>query len=55
MQNAVEQAAQAVGGRLSAEGYVVTLQSGVVEDRVGNVLGQERVASALVEGAYREE
>ena len=54
MQNAVEQAAQAVGGRLSAEGYVVTLQSGVVEDRVGNVLGRDRVVGALVEGAYRE-
>ena len=51
---AVEQAAQAVGGRLSAEGYVVTLQNGVVEDRVGDVLGRDRVVGALVEGAYRE-
>ncbi len=45
---AVEQAAQAVGSRLSAEGYVVTLQNGVVEDRVGNLLGRERVVGALV-------
>jgi 2-dehydropantoate 2-reductase len=45
---AVEEAAQAVGGRLSADGYVVTLQNGVVEDRVGAVLGRERVVGALV-------
>lgn len=44
----VEQAARAVGGRLSDEGYVVTLQNGVVEDRVGSVLGRERVVGALV-------
>ena len=44
----VEQAAHAVGDRLSDEGYVVTLQNGVVEDRVGTLLGRERVVGALV-------
>ena len=44
----VEQAARAVGDRLSDHGYVVTLQNGVVEDRVGNVLGRDRVVGALV-------
>ena len=44
----VEQAAQAVGRRLQDEGYVVTLQNGVVEDRVGSLLGRERVVGALV-------
>ncbi|NIV32028.1 MAG: 2-dehydropantoate 2-reductase, partial [Anaerolineae bacterium] len=34
---AVEQAAQAVADRLSDDGYVVTLQNGVVEDRVGSL------------------
>ena len=44
----VEQAAQTVGRRLTDDGYVVTLQNGVVEDRVGSVLGRERVVGALV-------
>ena len=44
----VEQAARDVAGYLSPEGYVVTLQNGVVEDRVGNILGRERVVGALV-------
>jgi 2-dehydropantoate 2-reductase len=44
----VEQSARAVAGRLSPEGYVVTLQNGVVEDRVAGILGRERVVGALV-------
>ena len=44
----VEQAARDVAGYLSPEGYVVTLQNGVVEDRVGDILGRERVIGALV-------
>jgi 2-dehydropantoate 2-reductase len=44
----VEQAAAEVAGRLSPGGYVVTLQNGVVEDRVAGILGQERVVGALV-------
>jgi 2-dehydropantoate 2-reductase len=44
----VEQAARAVTGRLSPEGYVVTLQNVVVEDRVAGILGRERVMGALV-------
>jgi ketopantoate reductase len=44
----VEQAARDVSERLSSQGYVVTLQNGVVEDRVGDVLGRERVMGALV-------
>ena len=44
----VEQAARDVAGYLSPEGYVVTLQNGVVEDRVGDILGRERVVGALV-------
>ena len=44
----VEEAARAVAGRLSPQGYVVTLQNGVVEDRMAAILGQERVVGALV-------
>lgn len=44
----VEQAARDVAGSLSPAGYVVTLQNGVVEDRVGHILGRERVVGALV-------
>lgn len=44
----VEQAARDVADYLSPEGYAVTLQNGVVEDRVGAVLGRERVVGALV-------
>lgn len=44
----VAQAAQEVAGRLSAGGYAVTLQNGVVEDRVAAILGRERVVGALV-------
>jgi 2-dehydropantoate 2-reductase len=44
----VEQAARDVAGYLSPGGYVVTLQNGVVEDRVGAILGRERVVGALV-------
>lgn len=46
----VEQSARAVAGRLSPEGYVVTLQNGVVEDCVAGILGRERVVGALVVG-----
>jgi 2-dehydropantoate 2-reductase len=44
----VEEAARNVAGLLSPEGYVATLQNGVVEDRVGAILGRERVVGALV-------
>ncbi len=44
----VEQAVQDVASHLSPAGYVVTLQNGVVEDRVGNILGRQRVVGALV-------
>jgi 2-dehydropantoate 2-reductase len=44
----VEQAARDVADYLSPEGYVVTLQNGVVEDRVGAILGREQVVGALV-------
>jgi ketopantoate reductase len=44
----VEWATRDVADYLSSEGYVVTLQNGVVEDRVGAVLGRERVVGALV-------
>ena len=44
----VEQAARDVERYLSPEGYVVTFQNGVVEDRVSAVLGRERVVGALV-------
>ena len=44
----VEQAAREVEGYLSPEGCVVTLQNGVVEDRVAEILGRDRVIGALV-------
>ena len=44
----VEQAARNVVERLSPQGYLVTLQNGVVEDRVARILGRERVIGALV-------
>ena len=44
----VEQAARDVCDSLSPGGYVVTLQNGVVEDRVSNILGREKVVGALV-------
>ena len=44
----VEQAVQDVASYLSPAGYVVTLQNGVVEDRVGDILGRQRVVGALV-------
>jgi 2-dehydropantoate 2-reductase len=44
----VEEAARALAPRLAAEGYAVTLQNGVVEDRVAGILGRERVVGALV-------
>ncbi|NIS79057.1 MAG: 2-dehydropantoate 2-reductase [Anaerolineales bacterium] len=44
----VEQAARDIASYLSPEGYVVTLQNGVVEDRIAGILGQERVIGALV-------
>jgi len=44
----VEQAAREVAGYLGPQGYAVTLQNGVVEDRVGALLGRERVIGALV-------
>jgi 2-dehydropantoate 2-reductase len=44
----VEDAARDVSSHLSPDGYVVTLQNGVVEDRIGEILGRERVIGALV-------
>jgi 2-dehydropantoate 2-reductase len=44
----VEQAAYELGSRLAAGGYVVTLQNGIVEDRIGDILGRDRVIGALV-------
>ena len=44
----VEEAARDAAKYLSPEGYAVTLQNGVVEDRVGAILGRERVIGALV-------
>lgn len=44
----VEQAARDVAGYLAPEGYAVTLQNGVVEDRVAAILGRGRVIGALV-------
>ena len=44
----VEQAARDVESHLAPEGYVVTFQNGVVEDRVSAILGRERVVGALV-------
>jgi 2-dehydropantoate 2-reductase len=44
----VEQAARDVADLLSPDGYVVTLQNGIVEDRVADILGRERVVGALV-------
>ncbi|RLC74526.1 MAG: 2-dehydropantoate 2-reductase [Chloroflexi bacterium] len=44
----VEQAARDVESHLAPEGYAVTFQNGVVEDRVSAILGRERVVGALV-------
>jgi 2-dehydropantoate 2-reductase len=44
----VEQAARDVADYLSPEGFVVTLQNGIVEDRVAAILGRERVVGGLV-------
>ena len=46
----VEQAARDVTDYLSSEGYVVTLQNGVVEDRVGAILGRERTLRQIGKG-----
>jgi 2-dehydropantoate 2-reductase len=43
----VEQAARDVESYIGPEGYVVTFQNGVVEDRVSAILGRERVIGAL--------
>jgi 2-dehydropantoate 2-reductase len=44
----IEQAARDVADYLSPEGFVVTLQNGIVEDRVAAILGRERVVGGLV-------
>lgn len=44
----VEQAARGLGSYLADGGYVVTLQNGIVEDRIGDILGRDRVIGALV-------
>lgn len=44
----VEQAARDVASFLAPEGFVVTLQNGIVEDRIAEILGRERVIGALV-------
>lgn len=45
---AVEDAAREVLPRLSATGFVVTLQNGIVEDRVAGIVGRDRLIGALV-------
>lgn len=42
----VERATRDVADYLSSEGYVVTLQNGVVEDRLGAILSREWVVGA---------
>lgn len=44
----VEEAAQSLTFCLQREGFAVTLQNGIVEDRVSDILGRERVVGALV-------
>jgi 2-dehydropantoate 2-reductase len=44
----VEAAARDAAAQLEPDGFVVTLQNGIVEDRVGEILGRERVIGALV-------
>jgi 2-dehydropantoate 2-reductase len=44
----VEPAVRELSNRLEAGGYVVTLQNGIVEDRIGEILGRDRVIGALV-------
>jgi 2-dehydropantoate 2-reductase len=44
----VEQAARDAADYLSPDGFVVTLQNGIVEDRVAAIVGQERVIGGLV-------
>ena len=44
----VEQAARDVESTLAPEGYAITFQNGVVEDRVSAILGRGRVIGALV-------
>jgi 2-dehydropantoate 2-reductase len=44
----VEAAAKDVKQYLSTNGYVVTLQNGLVEDRIAKILGHERVVGGLV-------
>jgi 2-dehydropantoate 2-reductase len=44
----VEQAARDVASCLSPQGFVVTLQNGIVENNVAAILGRERVVGGLV-------
>lgn len=44
----VEQAVEDLGTTLSPSGTVVTLQNGIVEDRIGEMLGRDRVIGGLV-------
>ena len=44
----VEDAAREVAPLLSPDGYVVTLQNGIVEDRVSEIVSRERVIGAIV-------
>ena len=44
----VEQAVHDAATYLSPNGYVVTLQNGIVEDRIGEILGRECVIGALI-------
>ncbi|MCU0520828.1 MAG: ketopantoate reductase family protein [Anaerolineae bacterium] len=45
---AVEDAAHKVEPLLGPDGYVVTLQNGIVEDRVAEIVGRNRVIGAIV-------
>ncbi len=44
----VEEAANEALPRLSLDGYVVTLQNGIVEERVSEIVGRQRVVGAIV-------
>ncbi len=45
---AVEDATREIRPLLSPDGYVVTLQNGIVEDRVAEIVGRDHVIGALV-------
>jgi 2-dehydropantoate 2-reductase len=46
--DAVEEAARAAADRLAPNGAMVCLQNGLIEERVGKIVGRERVIGAIV-------